>query len=302
MEDDTDEPRTNTEPQSEDGFSLLGNEIRVEIIRSLGDTVVREGHNHVRSFSELRSQTDTTLDPGQLNYHLQKLDGYFVKKTDNGYALRPEGMRLYFMLRAGFFDQREERESVDAGFDCYYCQAAVEGRFSGGRAKLECPDCEYRYLTVSVAPSIGAFEDETEAFEQFSKAVHHKVLGYARGICSACGNAVETDLVRPEEVLPVDDDRSKVYVHRWCNHCGAFFYLRVGEALLTDQDLLTFCYNHGVDVLSTPKWELEFTATDKHVTVLSTDPWEVALQVTYGGDTLELIVDEDVHVLERNRR
>lgn len=96
--------------------------------------------------------------------------------------------------------------------------------------------------------------------------------------------------------------RDKVAVDRSCDYCGHRGYLAPGVALLTDPGLISFCYERGVDVLSTPFWELEFAVSSKHITVLSSDPWEVGLHVTYCGDTLELIVDGDLNIIERNRR
>lgn len=297
----TDQPPTDTGPTPENAFALVGNELRAEIIQVLGDAHAHESSPNGVSFSELRSLTDTDPDPGQLNYHLQQLVGHFVKKRDGGYALRSEGLNLYLALQAGVFDRREERLTVDTGFDCYYCQTPVKATFSRGRATVECLNCEYRYLTKNTTPPLGTFEDDGAVFEQFSKHIHHTVLGYARGICQTCGNALGTEFVPPEEVYDSGLERSKVYVRQSCGHCGDSFFLFVGVALLPDPGLITFCYNHGVDVLSTPYWELEFAATDKHVTVRSTDPWEVALQVRYDGDTLELVVDGDLNVVQRTR-
>ncbi|MFH5797758.1 hypothetical protein [Haladaptatus sp. CMAA 1911] len=48
------------------------------------------------------------------------------------------------------------------------------------------------------------------------------------------------------------------------------------------------------------KLSSHFAVTDRHLTVRSTDPWEVALRVTLDGDALELVVDEDLRVGERS--
>jgi hypothetical protein len=76
--------------------------------------------------------------------------------------------------------------------------------------------------------------------------------------------------------------------------------MSVGEALLYDPDLIAFCRERGLDVTTTPTWELEFAKTDRYVTVRSTDPWEVSLELTLDEETLELIVDDDMNVIERN--
>lgn len=77
-------------------------------------------------------------------------------------------------------------------------------------------------------------------------------------------------------------------------------FMSVGDALLGDPDLISFCRERGVDMTKTPMWELEFAATDRHVPIRSTDPWEVALELTLDNETLELVVDDDLNVIERN--
>lgn len=295
------QPTSVTETSFEDAFGLVGNDTRLEIIQVLGDIRLREDPKYELSFSELRSLTDSDLDPGQLNYHLQQLVGNFVTKTSKKYSLCAEGLDLYRTLRARIFNRPDGRMTVDARFNCYYCQAQVKAEFTGRNTKVECLTCEHRYLTDYTPPSLWLFEEKTEAFEQFSKYIHHKLLKYARRICPTCGYRMGTELLQPDEVPGTDVERSKVYVHRSCDHCGDHFYLFTGVALLADHGLCSFCSDHGVNVFLTPYWELEFAVTDKHVNVRSTDPWSVALHVTYNDDTLKLVVDGDLNVVERKR-
>lgn len=299
-DDDPDHPSEATGPPQPHAFVILGNEIRVELVKLIGDASIHEGEDP--SFSELRSQIDMSLDPGQLNYHLKKLRGHFVEKTDEGYDLRTEGIHLYKTLRTGGFDRPEEEFTMAARIDCHYCQAPVEARFLHGAALVECTDCGYRYLGYpidDIAPIPALVEDEPSAFDQLSKYLHHEILGYARGICRTCGLELGAELLDPDEAPGSKSEWKKVYVHRWCDHCGSSLYLFLGVALLANTHLLLFCYDHDVDVLSTPFWRLDFAATDHHVTVHSKDPWEVSLQVSFGGDTLELVVDGAFEVIER---
>lgn len=277
----------------ENAFTLVGNEIRAEMLRVLADA-------GELSFSDLRAQTDPDLDPAQLNYHLQQLVGPLVKKTDSGYQLHAAGYRVNRALQAVTFPQ-QDRRAVEAGFDCHHCQTPVEAVFDSGFITVQCSDCDYEYFTDIVEPSLEAVEDDRAAFAHISAYAQHKVLGYARGLCPLCGNAVETRMLLPDHVSLPKRRHRNMSVYRSCEHCVTGADLTVGMALLTDHGLRTFCAEHGVDVLSTPYWELEFAATDKHVTVRSTDPWEVALQVPFGADALELVVDGDLTVVERAR-
>lgn len=281
-----------------DAFALVGNEVRAEIIRALGDARVEQRYPPVLSFSELRSRAASGCDSSRFNYHLQQLVGHYVERVDEGYRMRSAGRVLYQTIRAGTFDRRESARTVDAGFDCYHCGAAVRTTVDEGTVRVRCPDCEYVYA-ISGAPP-GATEDGEVSLEQVATYYHHKHLAFARGVCPTCGDEPGVELV-PVDGLPfADPDRQELYVYRACETCGDQRHLSLGTALLPDPNLRDFCRAHGVDVLATPLWELEFAATDRSVDVRSTDPWEVALTVAYGDDALELVVDGELTVLERH--
>lgn len=301
--DDGDDPPTDTEFVPEDSFAVLGNELRIEILWLLYDAF-EEGPPYARSFSELRSRITADIAPSQLNYHLQQLVGDFVEKRDEGYRLRPAGRQLCRALRAGILprSQSRERTSVDAEFACHYCQASVEAVFDEEVVYVKCPKCEYVYTASILEIPRDAFVDESELFRQFSKYIHCKTIWRACGICTVCGNPLEAEFHTSDEVpLMISQRRNKVEIDRSCTYCSTPAYHTLGTELLIDPGLISFCHDHGVNLLSPPVWDLDFIWTDKHVTVRSTDPWEVTLQATFGDDRLELVIDGDVNVVERNR-
>lgn len=70
---------------------------------------------------------------------------------------------------------------------------------------------------------------------------------------------------------------------------------------LTLANSVSFCHDHGVDVLSGPIWEQSFLATDEAVTVNQTDPWEVVFELELDGDRLRILLDGDLAVVDRQR-
>jgi hypothetical protein len=282
-----------------DAFRLVGNEIRTAILRALGDARVERGYKPVCSFSELRDRADTDVGSSQFNYHLQELVGQYVERVDEGYRMSAEGRELYQTLRAGTFESHESTLTVDADFDCYYCGTSAEATVEEGTVTVECPDCEYLYGIAGAPP--GAIEDDTVALEQVGAFYRHRHLGFARGVCVTCGSEPTTERVSPADV-PFAADRQELYVYRSCENCGDQRHLSLGTYLLSDSHLRAFCADHGVEVLATPLWELEFAATDRHVTVDPSEPWRASLEVTYDGEALEIVVDEDLSVVERTRR
>ena len=75
-----------TEP-SMDALAVLGNEIRMSILRELADA------EESLSFTELRERVGIR-DTGKFNYHLTKLCEYFVRQTESGYELGHAGTRV----------------------------------------------------------------------------------------------------------------------------------------------------------------------------------------------------------------
>lgn len=69
-------------------FDLLGDETRLRIVRALA-----AADPEPRRFSDLRARVGTA-DTGRFNYHLNRLRGDLVEKTDEGYVLTPAGRRL----------------------------------------------------------------------------------------------------------------------------------------------------------------------------------------------------------------
>lgn len=69
-----------------EAFAALGNETRLEILRALGDV------ERPLSFSALHDRVEMQ-DSSQVNYHLDKLVGHFVGKSEEGYSLTRAGRR-----------------------------------------------------------------------------------------------------------------------------------------------------------------------------------------------------------------
>ncbi|WP_164471844.1 winged helix-turn-helix domain-containing protein [Halosimplex salinum] len=275
----------------EDAFALVGNETRAAILRALGETP----HEGV-SFSDLRERVDPDIDSGQFNYHLSQLTGQFVDDDDEGYTLRAEGLALYRLIRAGTVNRRASVEPFEVGLDCYFCDAPVEGEYEDGTFELRCPDCEHMYSHAQFPPSTVETGDTSDLLDRVDQYNRHKMLAYARDVCPICVSPLDTEFVPGEDVWSEGSERFDVFVSTDCEHCGASHYMSVGLAVLYHPAVVAFFHDHGVDVTSVPHWELEWAMTDEYLTVRSTDPWEVALSVPAGDETLELVVDEELTV------
>lgn len=293
--DDGQQP-SDTNPSTSDVFALVGHEIRAEIIQILGSP---DSDEFIIPFGELRSRMDVDVDPSQLHYHLDQLVGHYIERTEDGYHIRPEGVRLYLTVRAGALDQDRESLALDPSFDCHTCQGPVEASFTNGVVKVWCPECGHKYGHDFLDIALAAFEDSESSFSfsHFCKFAFRKTFSLGQGVCPSCAHPLDPQF----EAAETPSSHPEVQIYQSCALCGADWRSPVGRVLLTGPGLRSFCHDHGVDVLTIPYWELEFAATDEYVTVRSTDPWEVALALTFDGETLELVVDGDLNVSERNR-
>ena len=281
-------------------FALIGNEFRAEILRTLGEAQGQEGPPPILSLSELHSRADVAIDSSQFNYHLQQLVGYFVNQTDDGYQLRHEGTTLYRTILAGTFTRHASVPSFDVGITCYFCETEVVATYDNGRFSIHCPGCKHVYDEITAPPSVADADNKNELLSRLDQYSRHRVLAFSHGVCSICVNSLDTQFLSGPETGISGGDHLDVFVHRSCGHCGAQQYMSVGMALLYRPELVSFFHERGLDVTTTPIWELEFAMTDRHVAIRSTDPWEVVLRLTRAGDTLELVVDDELATIERN--
>lgn len=174
----------------------------------------------------------------------------------------------------------------------------MEAAYGNGICKVQCPDCEYRYDYNLTPPGVIA-DDEADVLSRVARYNRHVRFAFADSVCPYCANAVPAEIRTTAGTGYPHSNRRKVIVTRQCDHCGNMDNPTVGELLLRDSELVSFCHERGLDVANTPIWDLEFAATDRHVTVHSTDPWEASLTVSLDSDTLELTVDESLPVVER---
>ncbi|MFC7140198.1 ArsR/SmtB family transcription factor [Halosimplex aquaticum] len=70
-----------------EAFDVLSDETRLDILRALADA------DGPLPFSRLRERAGIR-DSGRFSYHLRRLCEYFVRETDEGYALGHAGSRV----------------------------------------------------------------------------------------------------------------------------------------------------------------------------------------------------------------
>ena len=276
-------PDTSAAP--EEVFALLGNDLRMRILQALF-----EDPFHPLSFSTLRDRVDER-DSGKFNYHLTKLVGRFVRKTDEGYELTLAGWKVIGAMLAGTYSSSGSIDPIDLDVACPECEGTVRLTYEDERMVVACVDCGEQLSSAGVPP--GVFEEIPHVFEQW---MHTLVDQAERGFCVSCsGRVVPMVVVDGEDphIGTVDAPRVK-YV---CQRCPEVVSLSLDSALLGHPAVVGFHYDHGVDLRTTRAWTLDWTR-DSEPVVESHDPLRVRVTVQLDDDTLDLVVDEDFEVCD----
>lgn len=278
----------------EDAFELVADETRVRILETLADA------DQPLSFSTLRERA-AVEDPGRFNYHLGKLVGTFVHESPDGYELGLAGLRVVGAILSGSYTQSLEAPALDADAACPQCDAAMEARFEGEQAVIACPACDLDFYRAAIPPgALAGREPETipQIVDRYQK---RRGWSAALGFCTFCDGPLAHD-VRPETVEDAPDGVPAEYVAvtSTCQRCGVGTESIVEAAVLTEPEVVGFHAEHGIDLRSTPLWELPWLEGGT-ASVVDDEPLRVRVPVRLGDDLLELTLDGDVRVVETVR-
>lgn len=299
----------------DDAFSVLGNETRIQILQSLGE-------GEPLSFSELYEGVGMH-DTGNFTYHLDKLEGHFVRKSDDKYALREPGSRVVQAVLSGAVTDGPVLEPTSVDAPCPYCGQSLEISFRQERLLIRCTECAGTYagsetdarhlerhpsgtIAVLTVPPGGLEARSPEAVLNTALAwAHVEGLAMAGGICPRCA-AVSRWSVR---VCEAHDASGGI-----CPNCHARFAVRVdydcpncphGEVnipagihlFLSAPELMAFAHNRGINP-AMPSWATNATILDYEESVHTLEPLEAQFTFTIDEASITLTVDEDLNVVD----
>lgn len=222
-------------------FAVLGNETRMRILRALGDA------DGACSFSDLRDRVGIR-DSGQFNYHLDKLTGHFVQRTDDGYALRQAGERVIETVLSGAVTADPVVAPSRIDEPCPICGAATMVAFARERLEHYCTECagyygvttaineelsdesaagaEYGYLgSVQFPPAGLQGRTPDELFRAASAWFMVEILAAANRVCPRCSAPLSDTLTVCENhdpsagTCPECSHRHAVLVNFRCTNC-----------------------------------------------------------------------------------
>ena len=274
-------------PTPEEVFALLGNETRIDIIRVLGMMA-----GEALSFSELHDQV-AVRDSGQFNYHLNRLVGTFVRRTEEGtYELTFAGSRVVGAIYSGEFEHGETQGSIRLDSQCGNCGAQLTATYGDETVAINCTRCEEIDSTFGF-PSGGVegrSEDElTRVFDRWLRSIFALI---GDGICHNCTGTMERWMSDDSKHLHPDDPVNITFA---CERCGDEATLSITSFLYLQPEVVGFYFSNGVDLHAVDMWNAR-TFLDPTVTVVSEQPWEVAAEFEHAGERLDLTVHDDLSI------
>jgi DNA-binding transcriptional ArsR family regulator len=286
---------------ADDSFGLLGNEIRLAIVRELGDAWEPESRDPV-PFSELRRAVGTA-DSGQFDYHLGKLRGSFVERTEDGYHLTYPGVKVYQTIKAGTFTERVTVEPFDLEATCFDCGGGLRGAYEGHLFRIVCRDCERRYYNYFLPPGQVVAADRETVLDTLDQAIRRDLTAGAAGVCPNCTGRVEV-AVGPDVgyIFERGDRPFDAHAGFDCTLCGSHFESTVGGALVDHPALVEEGDERGVDLSDAHLWTLAFADDGDRTALRLTEPTRVGVTARHEGDEITLVVDDglDVVAVERD--
>jgi hypothetical protein len=315
----TDGDESTTLPPDE-AFATLGNETRVGILRALGEA------GEPLAFSGLFDRVDVD-DSGRFNYHLDRLVGHFVHKTDDGYRLSQAGRRVVEAVLSGAVTEAPAMERTRIDQPCHYCGAPIEVSVRQDRVVKYCTACPGRtaettgphasddgYLGSLPIPPAGV-QDRTpaEVFEAAWTWANLEFLAEASGVCSRCSAALAESVTVCESHDSHDatdglcgscGNRHAVQFHADCPNCINDLHGPFVLKLVWATELLAFLTVHGLNPVSPSQASIaavDRVHMDYDETVRSTEPFVARFTFSIDDDTLALTVDDDLEVVDVER-
>ncbi|WP_290811123.1 helix-turn-helix domain-containing protein [Halovivax sp.] len=290
-----------------EAFALIANETRLSILEALWAAEERPV-----SFSELRRAVGMR-DSAQFNYHLQQLEGHFVRKVEDrevsgsgatgssgagsngGYDFKHAGEKVVRSVIAGSFNEDPTIEPFEVAGSCVACDGPLEATYEDEHLSIVCPACGHGHGEYPFPP--GGLKDRTRAeiADAFDQRVKHLHCLAADGVCPECNGRMETRVVEEDAACCLG---ANTRVDLECRQCEHTLCCAPGLRLLDHSDVVGFHRERGVALDERPYWTLPWCVSDAYTEIVDRDPWRLAVRIPLDGDELRVTMSGDLDVLE----
>lgn len=300
----------------DDAFACLGNRTRVSILQALWADFESGRGDNALSYTELFERVPIE-DSGNFTYHLEKLTGPFVRRTDAGYELKQTGINVVRAVVAGTVTVDVDVGPTEVDAVCPICGAPVVITYSDESMNVSCSACDGRsrwkgesgHLFGALVPPAGIDQHSIE--EAFRAAVTyslHETAIFHEGVCPHCLGAVDTTVdVCPDHEAGGTDrcpncDRLNL-ADAWmvCSTCKRSLPPDAALVALHNPEVTAFYNDHGVDHRFVT-WETVARSFDVDAELRSEEPLEIRFTVPADGDELRLTLGDELTVVDVTSR
>lgn len=246
-------------------FEVLGHPVRIDCIRALYEAGGPDGPGRL-DFSELQDRVGVR-DSGRFTYHLDRLRGLFVRKTDSGYGLTYAGVSIYRSVATGLYRGQITHEPEPLDDPCPNCGTSLALRYDNDNVHVGCPDCAFHVLDLPIPVRAVVGHDPAEFERAITIRAHQHLRPISRQICPWCGGALDGTLA-PIDALPVDPGPTyEVYSRQQCTACGGMHFAPAGLFVLYLPAVVDAYREAGHALHEEPIWTLDIYTTDDHASV-----------------------------------
>ncbi|WP_336037783.1 winged helix-turn-helix domain-containing protein [Halobacterium yunchengense] len=276
-------------PLMREAFSLLGHDIRLDILVALLDNW-EAAYTDPIPYAELMDAVGVT-DSGKFNYHLGKLRGAYVRKVDGGYVPTAAATALYRAVIAHQPDHEMEQTRFDVDSECPCCHAILVGRYERGFLSVDCDSCD-DWIGFSYPFPRNGFTNRSN--EEAARVAHRRckrhLAAATAGQCPFCADTTMIDV--QEDAITSGSDPA---VEITCNSCSFHVGSRILFPLLLDTQVITLLSDAGIDV-EQYEWELPEPTTR----ISSREPLRIRVEVSGEEGTTAIILDDRLNVCSGN--
>ena len=267
---------------ADEAFRLLGEEIRLEILRTVwaADGAI--------SFTAIRERLGNP-DSGRFNYHIGKLRGHFLTDGEDGYRLTQAGREVIRAVMAGSVTDSPSLPPTAIDADCADCGGTLHISYDG-HGVLECGSCGSTVMWNEFPPAglDGRAPDAfATAFDRWTQSRFRLAMD---GICPSCAASMTTTLL--------DQDPRELASHYRCPNCKYEARVPLFGHVLFHPAVIAAFDDAGTDITRLPYWSLRKLATEIEESVVSDDPWRATVSIDVGDQRLHLTLDESLEVVE----
>lgn len=271
-----------------EAFELVAHETRVAVLGAL-----RAADGGPLAFGEIRDAVGVD-DPGQCHYHVDRLAGRFVDRTDEGYRLSSAGWRLAGAIVSGGLTASLAPETVPAEGACSECGGPLDAVVRPEGVSIECRDCGFVETDPDVPAAALAGRPSSELGQTIWQYVRRMEVDAAHDFCPNCEGSVQRAVTTPsEDAAPdwFDGEAADAVVVTDCDHCGFWWHAMLPIAALVEPAVVAFYHEHEIDLRERPWWTLEgvqIGAAD-----VTDAPRRVAIPMAVDGDSRTFVFDGD---------